>query len=52
MNDTYDLAVEAIQTNYYGAKRATEALLPLLHLSHSPRIVNVSSSMGKLEVHS
>lgn len=27
-----------------------EALIPLLELSGTPRIVNVSSSMGKLEV--
>ena len=48
--ETYDLAVECLQTNYYGAKRMIEAFLPLLYLSDSPRIVNVSSSMGKLKV--
>ncbi|KAH6777789.1 Rossmann-fold superfamily protein [Perilla frutescens var. frutescens] len=50
MSQTYDRAIACLQTNYYGAKRTTEALLPLLHLSASPRIVNVSSSMGKLEM--
>ncbi|KAK6162364.1 hypothetical protein DH2020_002205 [Rehmannia glutinosa] len=49
MTETYDLAAECIQTNYYGTKRTTEALLPLLQLSDSPRIVNVSSEMGKLK---
>ncbi|KAL0397871.1 UNVERIFIED_CONTAM: (+)-neomenthol dehydrogenase [Sesamum calycinum] len=49
MIQTYDLAAECLQINYYGAKRATEALLPLLQLSDSPRIVNVTSSLGKLE---
>ncbi|KAG8391787.1 hypothetical protein BUALT_Bualt01G0223300 [Buddleja alternifolia] len=49
MTQTYDLTAEGVQTNYYGAKRVTEALLPLLQLSKSPRIVNVSSSMGKLK---
>ncbi|KAL2477841.1 (+)-neomenthol dehydrogenase [Forsythia ovata] len=49
MTQTYDLAVECVQTNYYGAKRTVEALLPLLQLSNSPRVVNVSSSMGKLK---
>ncbi|KAK6162365.1 hypothetical protein DH2020_002206 [Rehmannia glutinosa] len=49
MSQTYDLAVECIQTNYYGAKRTTEALFPLLQLSDSPRIVNVSSFLGKLK---
>ncbi|XP_057454551.1 (+)-neomenthol dehydrogenase-like [Lotus japonicus] len=46
---TYELAEECLQTNYYGAKITTESLLPLLHLSDSPRIVNVSSFLGKLE---
>ncbi|KAK4483457.1 hypothetical protein RD792_010646 [Penstemon davidsonii] len=44
----YELAVDVLQTNYYGAKRTTEALLPVLQLSNSPRIVNVSSTMGTL----
>lgn len=46
---TYESAEECLQTNYYGAKRTVEALFPLLQLSDSPRIVNVSSSSGKLE---
>uniref|UniRef100_A0A2N9HMS7 Short-chain dehydrogenase/reductase n=1 Tax=Fagus sylvatica TaxID=28930 RepID=A0A2N9HMS7_FAGSY len=46
---TYELAEECLKTNYYGAKGMIEALLPILHLSNSPRIVNVSSSMGHLE---
>ncbi|KAL0425963.1 UNVERIFIED_CONTAM: (+)-neomenthol dehydrogenase [Sesamum radiatum] len=49
MTQTYDVGAECFQINYYGAKRTTEALLPLLQLSDSPRIVNVSSSMGKLK---
>ncbi|XP_052194872.1 (+)-neomenthol dehydrogenase-like [Diospyros lotus] len=49
MMETYETAVECIQTNYYGAKRMTEALIPLLKLSESSRIVNVSSSMGTLQ---
>ncbi|KAK4418674.1 (+)-neomenthol dehydrogenase [Sesamum alatum] len=49
MSQTYDLAAECIQINYYGTKITTEALLPLLQLSDSPRIVNVASSLGKLE---
>lgn len=47
---TYDLAEECLQTNYYGAKRTIEAFVPLLQLSDSGRIVNVSSSSGKLKV--
>ncbi|KAI3937389.1 hypothetical protein MKW92_024977 [Papaver armeniacum] len=37
------------ETNYYGTKRVTEALLPLLRLSNSARIVNVSSLYGQLK---
>ena len=49
MTETYELTEECLQINYYGAKRTAEALIPLLQLSDSPRIVNVSSSMGKLK---
>ncbi|PPD90262.1 hypothetical protein GOBAR_DD12765 [Gossypium barbadense] len=46
---TFELAQECLETNYYGAKRMVEAFVPLLHLSDSPRIVNVSSIMGLLK---
>ncbi|XP_065864670.1 (+)-neomenthol dehydrogenase-like [Euphorbia lathyris] len=49
MSQTYELGDECVKINYYGAKRMNEALIPLLQLSDSPRIVNVSSVMGKLE---
>jgi len=49
ITETYELAVKCLETNYYGAKRMIEAHLPLLQLSDSPRIVNVSSSMGELK---
>ncbi|KAK4769790.1 hypothetical protein SAY87_030322 [Trapa incisa] len=42
----YKMAVECIETNYFGAKRVTEALIPLLQLSDSARIVNLSSSLA------
>ncbi|RYR61218.1 hypothetical protein HN873_013501 [Arachis hypogaea] len=45
----YELVEAAIRTNYYGVKGMCEALIPLLELSDSPRIVGVSSSLGKLE---
>lgn len=47
---TIDIGEECIKTNYYGAKWMIQELLPLLQLSDSPRIVNVSSSTGKLQV--
>ncbi|KAI6702467.1 hypothetical protein NL676_011603 [Syzygium grande] len=49
MTQTYEVAEACIETNYYGAKRMVEAHIGLLQLSDSPRIVNVSSSMGKIE---
>ncbi|KAJ7961079.1 (+)-neomenthol dehydrogenase [Quillaja saponaria] len=47
--ETYESVEKAINTNYYGAKRMAEALIPLLQVSDSPRIVNASSPMAKLE---
>ena len=47
---TYEMAEECLKTNYYGTKRVTEALLPLLQLSESARIVNLSSFYGQLKV--
>ncbi|KAI3957200.1 hypothetical protein MKW98_012075 [Papaver atlanticum] len=49
ITDTYELAEECLQTNYYGVKSVTKTLIPLLQLSDSPRIVNVSSRMGKMK---
>ncbi|KAI7754744.1 hypothetical protein M8C21_020590, partial [Ambrosia artemisiifolia] len=49
MLQTYETAKDCIETNYYGTKHVTEALLPFLHLSASPRIVNISTGISKLE---
>ncbi|GHF51452.1 NAD(P)-dependent dehydrogenase (short-subunit alcohol dehydrogenase family) [Amycolatopsis bartoniae] len=38
----------AVETNVYGVIRVTNAMLPLLRRSASPRIVNMSSSVGSL----
>uniref|UniRef100_A0A0V0IMU2 Putative ovule protein n=1 Tax=Solanum chacoense TaxID=4108 RepID=A0A0V0IMU2_SOLCH len=48
MKTTYEQAKLCLDTNYYGVKNVTEALLPLLQNSPSPRIVNVSSRKGAL----
>ncbi|KAL6903757.1 hypothetical protein ACP4OV_004570 [Aristida adscensionis] len=45
---TNDAAKAGLQTNYYGTKHVTEALLPLLRSSSDARIVNVSSEFGLL----
>ncbi|MDN5601083.1 MAG: SDR family NAD(P)-dependent oxidoreductase, partial [Brachybacterium sp.] len=50
---TLDLEVLAtvLETNVYGAVRITNAVLPLLERSAAPRIVNMSSDMGSLQLH-
>jgi short-subunit dehydrogenase involved in D-alanine esterification of teichoic acids len=48
--ETHEAAKQGVQTNYYGTKHVTEALLPLLLSSSDGRIVNVSSSFGLLRV--
>jgi NAD(P)-dependent dehydrogenase (short-subunit alcohol dehydrogenase family) len=47
---TADLAAvrTAVETNVIGVIRVTNAMLPLLRRSPSPRIVNMSSSVGSL----
>ncbi|MET8557230.1 SDR family oxidoreductase [Streptomyces sp. NPDC004959] len=47
---TLDLDVlrTVLDTNVFGVVRVTNALLPLLRRTRSPRIVNVSSSVGSL----
>lgn len=50
VGQSYEMAEECVETNFFGAERVTEALLPLLQLSPSPRIVNVSARMGLLKV--
>ncbi|KAL7158665.1 hypothetical protein ABFS83_02G159500 [Erythranthe nasuta] len=47
---TFENGEVCVHTNYYGVKRITEALIPLLQLSDSPRIVNVSSMLGNLKL--
>uniref|UniRef100_A0A2P2IY82 Uncharacterized protein n=1 Tax=Rhizophora mucronata TaxID=61149 RepID=A0A2P2IY82_RHIMU len=49
VKQTFEKAVECLNTNYYGVKSVTEALLPFLQLSTSgARIINVSSLRGEL----
>jgi len=43
-----DQVRSVLDTNLFGAWRLTQAALPLLRRSESPRIVNVSSGMGQL----
>ena len=50
MKQAYQTAEDCLRTNYYGTKQVSEALIPLLLLSNSGRIVNVSSILGQLKV--
>ncbi|PWA35481.1 glucose/ribitol dehydrogenase [Artemisia annua] len=49
VNETYELGEKCLNINYYGTKEVTEALIPLLQLSKSPRIVNITSMGGDLK---
>ncbi|KAK1352842.1 Short-chain dehydrogenase/reductase [Heracleum sosnowskyi] len=49
LEENYELTEECLKTNYYGTKAVTAELLPLLQLSNSARIVNVSSFNGALK---
>ena len=40
-----------VETNVIGVIRVTNAMLPMLRASASPRIVNMSSSVGSLTLH-
>ncbi|KAK7830418.1 salutaridine reductase [Quercus suber] len=49
IKQTYETSENCLRTNYYGIKQLNKALIPLLLLSGSARIVNVSSSVGQLK---
>ncbi|WCJ22631.1 NAD(P)-binding Rossmann-fold superfamily protein [Euphorbia peplus] len=44
-----EIAEKCLNTNFYGAKRMAEGLIPLLELSDTPRIINISSSWASLQ---
>ena len=49
--DTEENVNTVIQTNYYGVKNVTKAVLPLLrHSTAGARLVMVSSGLGSLRV--
>ncbi|KAK1420336.1 hypothetical protein QVD17_21850 [Tagetes erecta] len=48
IEEPYELGEKCLKTNYYATKRVTESFIPLLQLSKSPRIVNVTSIYGDL----
>lgn len=52
VDTTIDVYQQVFDTNFYGVIRVTQAFLPLLKKSDSPRIVNVSSTVGSLTLQS
>ncbi|GJV53759.1 glucose/ribitol dehydrogenase, partial [Tanacetum coccineum] len=48
VEEPYELGEECLKTNYYATKALTEALISLLQVSKSPRIVNLTSMYGDL----
>lgn len=49
LTQTSDMTENCLRTNYYGVKETTDAFLPLLKLSNSSKIVNVSSQAALLK---
>lgn len=49
LTQTSDMAENCLRTNYYGVKETTDVFLPLLKLSNSSKIVNVSSQAALLQ---
>ncbi|TQN64902.1 Short-chain dehydrogenase/reductase tropE [Colletotrichum shisoi] len=43
-------AARAFDTNVFGAMLFTNAMTPLLHASNSPKVVNVSSELGSINL--
>lgn len=50
LQQSYELAKECLETNFNGTKDVTDCLIPLLLLSNSGRVVNVSSKVAQLKV--
>ncbi|KAD3068924.1 hypothetical protein E3N88_36804 [Mikania micrantha] len=48
IGEPYELGERCLKTNYYATKLVTESFIPLLQLSKSPRIVNITSLYGDL----
>ncbi len=52
LNTSIEDIQEVFDTNYYGIIRTTQAFLELLKKSENPRISNITSGLGSLNLHS
>jgi NAD(P)-dependent dehydrogenase (short-subunit alcohol dehydrogenase family) len=50
LQQSYELAKDSLEINFNGTKHVTDCLIPLLLLSKSGRVVNVSSQVAQLKV--
>ncbi|KAL5668767.1 hypothetical protein ACJX0J_020988, partial [Zea mays] len=49
LQQSYELAKDSLEINFNGTKHVTDCLIPLLLLSKSGRVVNVSSQVAQLK---
>lgn len=50
ISQSYEGAEDCFKVNYYGTKDVSEALIPFLWLSPTPKMINLSSVYGQLRV--
>uniref|UniRef100_A0A0E0K2W2 UBX domain-containing protein n=1 Tax=Oryza punctata TaxID=4537 RepID=A0A0E0K2W2_ORYPU len=49
LHQNYEMAKECLETNFYGTKDVTDCLMPLLLLSNSGKVINLSSKISQLQ---
>ncbi|KAL6911889.1 hypothetical protein ACP4OV_000694 [Aristida adscensionis] len=49
LQQNYDMAKECLEINFHGTKEVTDCLIPLLLLSNSGRVVNLSSQVSQFK---
>ena len=50
LQQSYELAKECLDVNFNGTRDVTDCLIPLLLLSKSGRVVNITSQVAQLKV--
>uniref|UniRef100_A0A0D9VIT2 Uncharacterized protein n=1 Tax=Leersia perrieri TaxID=77586 RepID=A0A0D9VIT2_9ORYZ len=49
LQQNYEMAKECLEINFYGTKGVTDSLMPLLLLSNSGKVINLSSKISQLQ---